>query len=167
MGCRERAVERILQAGVGGTIWLTLCADMNPDIVILKNAPLKGDDVEQLRREVGWQACEGLYGQVLKRSHATYSVSTAGRLVAFLDVLSDGVSYAFLTDLVVHPSAQRQGIGMGLLQRAAADLSAEGVRYVQAVHDPELDAFYRKAGFSIIHAASIAVWKGKTPETCR
>lgn len=133
---------------------------MNPDIIILKNAPLRGEDVEQLRKEVGWQACEGLYEEVLRRSHAYYSVSTAERLIAFLNVLSDGVSYAFLTDLVVHPSAQRRGIGMALLQRAVADLSAEGVRYVQAVHDPELDAFYLKAGFSIIHAASIAVWKG-------
>ena len=132
---------------------------MNPDIVIVKNAPLWGEEVERLRREVGWQPCSGLYEEVLRRSYAHYSVSTSQGLIAFLNVLSDGVSYAFLTDLVVHPSAQRRGIGMAVLQRAVADLSADGVRYVQAVHDPGLDAFYLKAGFSIIHAASIAVWK--------
>ena len=108
---------------------------MNSGIVIVNNAPLRGEAVEQLRREVGWEPCAGLYEEVLMRSFMHhYSVSTAERLTAFLNVLSDGVSYAFLTDLVVHPSAQRRGIGMARLQRAVADLSTEGVRYVQAVH---------------------------------
>ena len=46
----------------------------------------------------------------------------AGRLIGSMRALSDGVSDAYLLDLVVDPAYRRQGIGREILHRLSAHL---------------------------------------------
>lgn len=61
--------------------------------------------------------CEGTYTQILKR-HYTYYIVRAedGRLIGCMSILSDGISDAFLLDLLVHPAFRRQQIGRRLVR---------------------------------------------------
>jgi len=128
---------------------------------ILRNASLNGTDVEDLRVAVGWDRMEGLYDAILKRSYAHFSVTVADKLIAFVNVISDGIGDAFLVDLMVHPDHQHQGLATALVERAIEEISRDGVRCMEVIFDPRLDGFYRRFGFHIVSAGIIDRWERK------
>ena len=58
---------------------------------ILRNASLNGTDLEDLRVAVGWDRMEGLYEAILKKSYSHFSVTVADKLIAFVNVIRDGI----------------------------------------------------------------------------
>ena len=128
---------------------------MTPDLSILRNAALTGDQVAHLRAAVGWDARPGPCARALAHAYAHWSAWEGGELVAYVSAISDGVGDAFLVDLMVHPDRQRRGVGRALVRRAVADLTADGIQCVQAVFIPELEPFYRACGFHILRAGMI------------
>ncbi len=122
---------------------------------VLKNSTVYPYEIASLREAVGWDRSEGIYGQILKRQYAYYTVHIDSRLVGYLSVLSDGVADAFLLDLMVHPDYQRIGIGSSLVQRAVSDIKQEGIRCVQVTFDDRLEPFYKKCGFHIFKGGII------------
>lgn len=128
-------------------------------LVILRDAKLSGQEVEDLRAEVGWDRMTGQYDRILDQAYAHFTVHTEERLVGFLDVISDGIADAFLVDLVVHPDFQHRGVGKALVRSAVLSLTADGIRMIQVVFEPELEAFYRACGFTIIRAGLIDTWE--------
>jgi GNAT superfamily N-acetyltransferase len=123
-------------------------------VMIERNAPLESRQIEALRLSVGWDATPGQYQHILARSYAYFSVKESDQLVAFLNVLSDGVD-ALLLDLMVHPAHQGRGLGQALVSHAVECLLADGITFIQVVFDPALEGFYRKCGFDIIRAGVI------------
>lgn len=65
-----------------------------------------------------------------------------GRLVGCLRILTDGVYFGTITELLVLPSHQKQGIGSRLLQLAKANTPT--MLYFGA--QPGLEPFYEKNG---------------------
>ncbi|MGQ9630397.1 MAG: GNAT family N-acetyltransferase [bacterium] len=122
---------------------------------IVRQAPITGAQIEALRAAVGWDSMRGTYDRILARSYTHFSVADGARLIGFVNVISDGIADAFLVDLMVHPDFQRRGIGRALISRAIEDLSADGIRCIQAIFDPNLEPFYRKCGFHIVKAGII------------
>ena len=116
---------------------------------IRRDAPISAEEIEDLRAAVGWDRFEGKYDRILLNSYAHFTVHVGGRLVGFLNVISDGIGNAFLVDLMVATDFQKQGLGSALVQNAIADLTADGVRCIQVTFNPELEGFYRKCGFHI------------------
>ena len=66
----------------------------------------------------------------------------AGTLVGCLRILTDGYYFGTITELLVLPSFQRQGVGSRLLQLAKAHTPT--LLYFGA--QPEAEAFYEKNG---------------------
>ena len=121
---------------------------MNSDIV--RNGSVEPTEIEDLREAVGWDRCEGTYESILNRHYAYYTVRAQdGSLIGYMSVLSDGVSDAFLLDLMVHPRAQRTHIGMRLVERAIQDMKDAGVRCIQVTFSENMREFYAKCGFHI------------------
>ena len=77
------------------------------DIPIHRNGEVDAREIESLRDVVGWDRCEGIYEQILKR-HFSYYIARneKGALIGYLSVLSDEIADAFLLDLMVHPNHQ-------------------------------------------------------------
>ncbi len=121
---------------------------MSPEIT--RDGRVDPKEIEDLRAAVGWDRCEGTYSSILKRHYAYYTVRAEdGRLIGYMSVLSDGVSDAFLLDLIVHPSFQGKDIGMRLVKRGIQDMKDAGVRCVQVTFDENLKGFYERCGFHI------------------
>ena len=106
-------------------------------------------EIERLRAAVGWNR-DGRYAAILRGSYTHYNVRAGGRLVGFLNVISDGVADALLVDLVIHPAHQRRGLGTRLVRRAVRDLSHDGIQCIQVTFTPAFARFYRGAGFEVI-----------------
>jgi ribosomal protein S18 acetylase RimI-like enzyme len=122
---------------------------------IVRQAPLTGAQIEALRVAVGWDEMPGMYDQILARSYTHFSVTESSRLIGFVNVISDGIADAFLVDLMIHPDFQHEGLGKALVAHAIGALQADGIRCVEVIFAPELEAFYRACGFHDVVKAGI------------
>jgi GNAT superfamily N-acetyltransferase len=122
---------------------------------IERNSNIEPSEIEDLREAVGWDRSENTYGKILANLYSYYTCRDDGKLVAYLSVISDGVSDAFLVDFAVHPDCQGQGIGSQIVKRAISDLKTAGIRCIQVTFNPKLEAFYQKFGFHIFKAGII------------
>jgi GNAT superfamily N-acetyltransferase len=68
-------------------------------------------------------------------------------LVGFVNLAWDGGVHAFILDTTVHRSAQRQGIGVRLVQHAVNAARERGIEWVHVDYEPHLSEFYRQCGF--------------------
>jgi len=118
--------------------------------VIMRNAFVSPEEIEDLRQAVDWDRCEGTYEEILKRHYAYYTVRAEdGHLIGYMSILSDGISDAFLLDLMVHPTYQRQHIGRRLVMRAIQDIRDAGIHAVQVTFTEDLRDFYARCGFNL------------------
>lgn len=69
------------------------------------------------------------------------------RLVGIGRIVSDGVLYAMIYDMIVRPSHQGRGIGTAILKRLVARCLQAGLRDIQLFSAQGKAAFYRKRGF--------------------
>ncbi|GGS87083.1 hypothetical protein GCM10010156_51940 [Planobispora rosea] len=98
---------------------------------------------------VGWPAPPSAeqHLAVLRSSHrAIVAMDETGRVVGFINMISDGVLTAFIPWLEVLPAYQGQGIGGELVRRILRE--AEGLYSVDLVCDPPLRAYYERLGMS-------------------
>jgi ribosomal protein S18 acetylase RimI-like enzyme len=132
---------------------------MDQTRTIRRNAKLSGKQIEDLRVAVGWDRMEGYYDRILARSYAHFSIlDDNGSLIAFVNVISDGIGDAFLVDLIVHPDYQDRGIGQALVTQAIEGLRADGIRAIEVIFEPRLETFYRTCGFHILQSGIIDTW---------
>ena len=116
---------------------------------------LSPEQVADLRVSVGWDAALDLYRSSLGRSFAWAGCFAQGQLIGYADVVSDGVADAYVRDLVVHPDHQREGVGSRLLSLLVETVRDAGIRMVSTVFEPDLAAFYRRAGFHLVSGGMI------------
>ena len=123
---------------------------------IKRNSAVKPDEIENLREAVGWDKSQGIYQEILNRHFTYYTVRNQDDLlIAYMSVLSDGITDAFLLDLAVHPEYQKRGLGKRIVEKAIADIKAAGIRCIQVTFNENLQPFYKKCGFHIIKGGII------------
>lgn len=69
-------------------------------------------------------------------------------MIGTLTVLSDGLNYATIDDLVVRPQWRRQGIGSKLMQIALSNLKHIDPDLIRLHSIPGVEPFYKQLGFS-------------------
>jgi GNAT superfamily N-acetyltransferase len=67
--------------------------------------------------------------------------------VGYVNVIGDGGAHAFILDTTVHPDERRRGLGVQLVQAAAAEARAQGAQWLHVDYEPHLESFYRQCGF--------------------
>ncbi len=123
---------------------------------IIRDGRVAPEEIEDLREAVGWDRCEGTYSSILKQHYTYYVVrGEDGRLIGYMSILSDGISDAFLLDLMVHPDVEREQIGSRLVKRGIRDMKDAGIRYVQVTFNENLRDFYARCGFHIFGGGCI------------
>ncbi len=128
---------------------------MNSDIIISQDSGITDKEIEELRSSVGWDATTGPFSKIKDRLYTYFTARKNGRLIGFIDVLSDGIADAYLQDLVVKPEYQKKGIGSELMKRAIRYLQKRNIKCIQVTFNPELEGFFKQFPFYIFRAGII------------
>ncbi len=70
-----------------------------------------------LRESVGWNRMENEYKNPLLTSYYHIAVYEKEALIGYIDCVSNGVTDAYIQDLMVHPDYQGRGIGTDLMKK--------------------------------------------------
>jgi GNAT superfamily N-acetyltransferase len=101
----------------------------------------------ELYRSVGWgerAADPARLEAMVRGSRWIASAWDDGRLVGFARAISDGVTTAYVTDVMVHESVRRRGIASALVRRIMA--GRDQIHFVLRA-EPEHHPLYMKVGF--------------------
>jgi GNAT superfamily N-acetyltransferase len=122
--------------------------------------PFTNDEVNRLHAE-GFDhrvLDDDWVGQLERWSLGWVTARDGGELVGFVNVPWDGAIHAFVLDTLTAASAQRRGIGTGLVKVAEREAKAAGCEWLHVDFDDELRAFYFDAcGFTPTNAGLISL----------
>lgn len=100
----------------------------------------------------GYQVDKLGLGTAISNSWFKLSVyNDENELVGFGRVVSDGVLYAFICDMIVAPDYQNQGIGSEILKRLIRQCQESGIRVLWLFAAADKSGFYQKHGFKNRH----------------
>lgn len=122
------------------------------------------EELTELYDAVGWSAYTKTPERLLPMLEGSRYLYTArevipqgtGRLVGLVRAVGDGQSIAYIQDLLVHPQAQRQGIGSALLKRVIEDFDREDIRQrliTTDVGNEHAVALYKCYGYAPVEVA--------------
>ncbi|MUK01698.1 GNAT family N-acetyltransferase [Vibrio cholerae] len=123
----------------------------------ISDVPPSGSEALALYDAVGWTAYTRDPGRLERSLAGSHLVITArdahGRLIGLARTISDGESICYLQDILVHPEAQRGGVGRAMLgeikerygQCMFLALSTDAADSTDAARS---HPFYRSMGFS-------------------
>jgi ribosomal protein S18 acetylase RimI-like enzyme len=70
-------------------------------------------------------------------------------LVGFARIVSDGILYAFICDMIVDPAYQKQGVGTALMKKLIERCKEAGIRVVWLMAAADKSRFYQRFGFHV------------------
>ena len=124
---------------------------MSPFKITYREKPPDPAAYHQLFETTGWnqayRAGENELYQAISSSWYVLSAYDNNDLVGFGRVVSDGILYALICDLIVKPSHQDQGIGSTLLNKLIARCRRQQVRVIWLFSAKGKSAFYKNFGF--------------------
>ena len=122
------------------------------------------EELTELYDSVGWSAYTKTPERLIPMVYVWGYIYTArvetregrGRFVGLVRAVGDGHSIAYIQDLLVHPHAQRQGVGSALLKRVIEDFDREDIRQRLITTDVGTEhavALYKRYGYAPVEAA--------------
>ena len=113
------------------------------------------DDIVQLYKAGGWwkdtydkfgipQLIKGSFAFAVAFDKKTKKAIGMGR------VLSDGVSDAYIQDIVILPEYRKLNIGTLLVQKLLEYCDSKGIDWISLIAEPGTDGFYKTIGFSVM-----------------
>ena len=119
------------------------------DVSVTEERP-EAHELVQLYDSVGWTLYTGspsrLHSAILASAHVV-AARSQGRLVGLARVVGDGLTIAYLQDILVRPEHQRQGIGSALFRAAFAPYTEVRQQVLLTDATPATAAFYEAMGF--------------------
>lgn len=116
---------------------------------IERNVEISIIELNELLQTIGWginpierlnKAIELSWGWITARNEE-------GKLVGFVQVLSDGIKHAYILRLLVHKDYQGQGIGTKIVEDLLAFLKENKLNPI-LITKPGEEAFYNKFGLA-------------------
>ncbi len=116
-------------------------------LALLGSPAIRNEDLNALF-ESAWPSHETRdFQPILSRSLVYIGAYQGSRLVGFVNVAWDGGVHGFILDTTVHQQFQRRGLGLRLLREAERQARASGLEWLHVDFPPDLELFYRAAGF--------------------
>lgn len=100
-----------------------------------------------LRESVGWNRMEREYKNPLMTSYYHIAVYEDNKLIGYIDSISNGVTDAYIQDLMVRPAQQGKGIGTDLMNKMIEHLKEKRIYMISVVYEEGLKPFYERFGF--------------------
>lgn len=111
----------------------------------------------ELYRQAGWQeetgaeACRSLERALRNSGAICVAMDAEGRLVGSMRALSDGVSDAYMLDLVVAPDCRRSGLGVALVETLRTHLQGQGIEWIVCIAAPGTMGFYAHSSATVMN----------------
>ena len=119
-----------------------------PEPAVEYRVPAEIDPAEAaaLYVEAGWMesADEAETAAMLRGTYAVSAAFHEGRLIGFMRAFSDGVSDAYMLDLIVNNQYRRLGIGRKILENLADYLKQRGIDWILCIGAPGTGEFYSR-----------------------
>lgn len=126
------------------------------------DAPVSPALLADLREAVGWNRMEADLADESLRNAFHLCCFDDELLVGYAAVVSNGVTDAYIQDVMVHPHWQRRGVGMELMKRVLERLRDEGVYMVSVIYgDPGLKPLYERFGFQTMLCGQMEMRPGR------
>ena len=91
---------------------------------------------------------ESCYSSPFMTSYYHIACYDGEKLAGYVDAVSNGLTDAYIQDLMVAPAYQGQGIGTELMKRIITRLKEKKIFMISIVYgNEELASFYKKFGF--------------------
>jgi ribosomal protein S18 acetylase RimI-like enzyme len=125
------------------------------------NYKIDPKEIAELRKSVGWNGMLEEYKKSLLNSYFYICCFSGNELVGFLDVVSNGVTDAYIQDVMVKPSFQKKGIGKKLMEIAIDKLKKDEIYAISVLFSENNLSFYKKFGFHIMLSGQMETRKVK------
>ena len=113
-----------------------------------ENTPVSAKQIAGLREAVGWNRMESCYNDPRLTSFYHVACYDGERLCAYVDSVSNGLTDAYIRDLMVHPDYQGKRIGTELKNRIISELKNRKIFMISCIYGtPDLTEFYKRFGF--------------------
>lgn len=116
-------------------------------MIYIYNETVSVNDLADLRESVGWNRMENEYKNPWLTSYYHIAVYEKEVLIGYIDCVSNGVTDAYIQDLMVHPDYQRRGVGTELMTIMINYLKQKHIYMISVVFEENLKPFYEKFGF--------------------
>lgn len=117
------------------------------ELLYRENCKVSAKQIADLRQSLGWNRMENVYSDESMNSYFHIACYDGGKLVGFVDCVSNGVSDAYIQDLMVANDYQSRGIGTKLVELVIAKTRKDGIYMVSVIFEEHLRKFYKKFGF--------------------
>ena len=110
-------------------------------------------DIVELYQAGGWWKKTYDASQVpalIKGSFAFAVAVKDDKAVGMGRILSDGISDAYIQDVVVLPRFQHQGIGKRIIETLTQHCFSRGIHWIALIAEPGSKEFYQRLGFQVM-----------------
>ncbi len=111
------------------------------------NEQVSVKELADLRESVGWNRMEREYANPLMTSYYHIAVYENEKLIGYIDSVSNGVTDAYIQDLMVCPDYQGKGIGTALMDKMIEYLKEKRICMISVIYEANLKPFYKRFGF--------------------
>lgn len=123
------------------------------------NKPVAANKIADLRKSVGWNGMLSEYNNPLLTSYFHIACYDNDLLIGYIDVTSNGVTDAYIQDLIVHPDYQSNGIGTKLMNNTIEYLKTNNIYAISVLFEKKLAKFYQKFGFNMLLSGQMETYK--------
>jgi len=123
---------------------------MDVEIKIVDSWP--EDEIVKLYKEGGWwkESYDKSGIKHLISGSLAFAVvvdSSSGKAIGMGRILSDGVSDAYIQDLVILDEYRGQGLGKKLVKKLIKYCKSKEINWIALIAEPNQDGFYKELGF--------------------
>jgi len=116
------------------------------DITFQITSSIPLGEAAALYQEAGWMEHPDpeAVAVMFRNSYAVSAAFHGEHLIGFMRAFSDGISDAYLLDLVVQKEYRKFGVGRTILENLASHLKSLGIDWILCIGAPETGSFYEK-----------------------
>lgn len=137
---------------------------MSVEFLIVKEADPQ--QIKELFLEGGWwndenDKIEFFVDSLIKNTFLFAVAKYDGRIVGMGRVLSEGMSDAYIQDVVVLKDFRKQGIGGGIIRLLLKELLERKISWIGLISVPGEENFYKEIGFEVMKDYTPFIYKKK------
>ena len=130
-------------------------------MIFKTNEKVPADLLSSLRESVGWNRMEKELSNPNLTSFCHISAYEENELIGYIDCISNGVTDAYIQDLMVKPEYQGKGIGTKLMNMMIDYLKDNHIYMISVLFDESLKSFYEKFGFYTMLSGQMETYKSE------